>query len=152
VTVRCARAAALLVLLAAACAASEPRIAARGAWARATLAAAAEEAPPPASPGVVYLVLTNEGGRADRLVSAATEVATVVELHETRVEGDRMRMVHLTEGAEIPAGGQLELRPGGMHLMLIDLARHLRAGESFPLTLRFAEAPAQTIEVEVRAP
>jgi copper(I)-binding protein len=151
VTRRLVRAGVFLVLLGA-CSPPEPRITAREAWARPTWGDGADPTTPPAAPGVVYLVLANRGGRADALVSATTEVAALVEIHETRVDGDRMRMVHLTEGVPIPARGQLELRPGGVHLMLIDLARHLRAGESFGLTLRFAHSAAQTIQVEVRGP
>ena len=138
------------LLLALACTSRAPRIEVKGAWARPSVARGMEDPAPPDSPGVVYLTVGNRGGLPDRLLSATTEVADVVEIHETRVEGERTRMVHLVDGAAIPARATLVLRPGGMHLMLLGLRRHLRPGESFPLTLRFETAPHQTVQVEVR--
>ena len=100
----------------------------------------------------VYMLLTNSGDSPDRLLSAAADVAGAVEIHETRMEGDVMHMQQLTDGIEIPANGQVELKPGGLHVMLIDLRRDLNPGETFPVTLQFEQAGAVTVEAEVRQP
>jgi copper(I)-binding protein len=100
----------------------------------------------------IYLKLSNRGLAADRLVAAEALVAQAVEIHETRMEGDVMTMQQVTGGLEIPAGGQVELKPGGYHIMLIGLTQDLKAGDRFPVTLDFAEAGPITVEAEVRQP
>jgi len=104
------------------------------------------------STGVVYLTLINEGREADRLISAASDVAETVEFHETKMEGDVMKMQPLPEGIEVPAGGQVELKPGGYHIMLINLKRDLKVGDRFTVTLEFEKSGTLNVEVEVREP
>ena len=110
------------------------------AWARAT--------PPGATVGAAYLIVRNNGDQDDSLVSAASEAAESIEVHETVEENGVARMRPL-EGAGIPAGGALVMRPGGAHLMLMGLAAPLKEGGSFPLTLNFEKAGTMTIEVQV---
>ncbi len=98
----------------------------------------------------VYFVVRNRGSEADRLVGAATEVAGRVELHETRREGDTVRMVPVG-AVEVPAGGEVQFRPGGLHVMLMELKRDLKAGDSFELRLRFERAGEVVLSVPVRA-
>jgi copper(I)-binding protein len=100
------------------------------------------------STSAAYFVLHNRGGEADRLVSARTEVAGVVELHRSGIEDGVMRMRQV-ESIAIPANGEARLEPGGYHLMLIGVTRELRAGERFPITLEFERAGTQVVEVEV---
>ncbi|MCO5245407.1 MAG: copper chaperone PCu(A)C [Anaerolineae bacterium] len=100
----------------------------------------------------VYMLLTNSGDSPDRLISAAADVAGAVEIHESIMDGDMMRMQQVPGGIEIPANGQVELKPGGLHVMLIDLTRDLNPGETFPVTLQFEQAGAVTVEAEVRQP
>jgi copper(I)-binding protein len=100
--------------------------------------------------GAVYLNLKNNGNAGDRLVGAETDIAEAAELHETRLdENDVMRMRPLEE-VELPAGGSATLQPGGMHIMLLGLKQSLVRGDKIKLTLNFAQAEPQTIEVEVR--
>jgi copper(I)-binding protein len=108
-------------------------------WARAT--------PPGARTGVVYLTLLDRGS-ADMLTGASTPVADMAMLHESYEEGGvaKMRMV---EGVALPAGKPVRLAPGGKHLMLTGLKQALKPGETFPLTLTFAHAPAETVQVHV---
>ena len=101
------------------------------------------------SNGAVYLTLKN-GGEADRLTAASTEVARTVELHRTITEGGVARMVHVKDGIELPAGGTVELKPGGYHVMLIGLNRELRGGDKFSLTLTFQRAGSVSVMVEVK--
>jgi periplasmic copper chaperone A len=100
----------------------------------------------------VYMVLANGGAAADRLIAAQADVSKAIEIHETRMEGDVMRMKEVEGGIEVPAGGQVELRPGGLHVMLIGLTRELSVGDKFPLTLQFASGTTLAVEVEVRQP
>ena len=100
----------------------------------------------------VYMMLTNPGDSPDRLISAAADVADAVEIHESIMDGDMMRMQQVPGGIEIPANGQVELKPGGLHVMLIGLTRDLNPGETVPVTLQFEQAGAVTVEAEVRQP
>ncbi len=96
-----------------------------------------------------YMEIHNAQDHSDRLVSAGTDVAHTVELHETRMEGGMHRM-HQVPSIEIPAKGTSVLRPGGLHVMLIRLTTPLRVGDRFPLILRFERAGRITVTVEVR--
>ena len=73
----------------------------------------------------------------DRLVAVKSDAAESTMLHESRMEGDVMRMVHLDNGVEIPAHGAAELKPLGLHVMVMGLKGPLQAGETLPLTLVF---------------
>jgi copper(I)-binding protein len=95
-------------------------------WTRAT--------PPGAKVGAGFMVLKG-GGAADRVVGASSPVAGRVEMHITVREGDVMKMREV-KGFDVPANGTFELKPGGAHLMLMDLRRPIRKGEKVPLTLR----------------
>lgn len=84
-----------------------------------------------------------------RLVGASSPVAGEVEIHEMKLEGDVMRMRPLRELA-LPAGKAVELRPGGLHIMLLDLKAPLVAGSSVPLTLVFRDARGAERKLEVQ--
>lgn len=124
-------------------------------WARAVQVSGSADAGAAAMPGansVVYLVLTNPGDAPDRLLSAASDVARALEIHDTVLVDDVMIMQQVSDGVEIPAHGRVEIKPGGLHIMLIGLTDDLLPGETFPLTLQFERAGALTIEAEVRQP
>lgn len=111
------------------------------AWARASIGAS--------RPGGAYFTVRNLGDEADRLTGLSTPVSAMPMLHQTTLSEDGVsRMVHV-EVAEIPAGGDLVLEPGGMHVMLMDLAAPLEEGATFPLTLAFEIAGEVTVEVPV---
>jgi hypothetical protein len=95
--------------------------------------------------------LQNNGSTADRLVGAESDVAEAVELHISEMKGEVMTMRPI-EYVEVPANGQAELKPGGMHIMLIGLKRDLKAGEKVALTLVFENGGRIDVEAEVRAP
>ena len=109
-------------------------------WARATA--------PGAKVGAGYMKITS--GAADRLVGASTPAAQRVELHVTTKEGDVMRMREV-KAYDIPAKGGFELKPGGAHLMLVDLKAPLKEGTKVPVTLRFEKAGEVKVELQVRA-
>ncbi len=105
-----------------------------------------------AGTGAVFMLLDNQGQESDRLLSARTDVAQVVEIHETTIEGDVAKMQQVTGGIEIPAQGQIVLKPGGYHVMLIGLLRDLAVGDQFSLTLAFEKSGDVTLQAEVRQP
>jgi copper(I)-binding protein len=111
------------------------------AWARPTVEGQAA--------GGGFLKITGGSG-ADRLLSASTGVSKTTELHTMEMEGNVMRMRPIT-ALDIPAGGTVELKPGGKHVMFMGLAQPLKAGTSFPLTLRFEKAGEVKVDVQVAA-
>jgi copper(I)-binding protein len=137
-------------------------IEARDAWARAATAMGAEGhggmATPAAnmememgSTSAAYMILHNNGSTADRLVGVESDVAEAAELHISEMNGDVMTMRPIAF-VEVPADGEAELKPGGMHIMLIGLKRDLKAGEKIALTLVFENAGRIDVKAEVRAP
>lgn len=99
--------------------------------------------------GAGYLTLRNQG-QPDRLLGAEAAVSKKVELHAMSMDGDVMRMRQV-EAVELPAGQSVEFKPGGYHLMFMDLKAPLKPGDSFPLTLRFEKAGTVTVAVQVKA-
>ena len=100
--------------------------------------------------GAGFLTIRNTGAAADRLVSATSPVAGRTELHTHIRDGDVMRMRQV-EDIAVPARGSVTLEPGGLHLMFMGLTRPLVAGETIPVTLRFAQAGEVTIQLAVQA-
>ena len=97
--------------------------------------------------GGAYLRLEN-AGPDDRLVAASAPVSPRVELHESTMEGDVMRMRQL-EAIPVPSNRVVVLQPNGLHIMLLGLKEPLKKGATFPLTLRFEKAGEVTVEVHV---
>ena len=97
-----------------------------------------------------YLSLDNKG-RDDKLVSATAAVAASVELHSMSMEGDVMRMRQV-DGIALPTGKKVELKPGGFHIMFVGLKTPLKAGDKFPLKLKFEKAGEVEVIVNVEAP
>jgi hypothetical protein len=104
-----------------------------------------------AKAGVAYLTVRNTGTADDRLLAARTAAAETAALHSHVHEGGIMRMRAVEGGIALPAGEAVELKPGGLHVMLFGLKGPLRQGESFPLTLVFEQAGEVTVEVKVEA-
>ncbi len=87
---------------------------------------------------------------AVRLVEVRSGAAKIVEVHEMRMEGDRM-MMKAVPGIDLVPGQMLELKPGGFHVMLIDVVKPLNAGDKVPLTLVLEGKDRKRIQVEVSA-
>jgi copper(I)-binding protein len=87
-----------------------------------------------------------------RLVSASTPVAGLAEVHEMKLDGDIMRMRAVQGGLELPAGQAVELKPGGYHVMLLDLKAPLAKDTVVPLTLVFRDAKGVESRLEVKVP
>lgn len=114
-----------------------------GAWARATVQGQT-------GTGAFMTLVSKEGGR---LIGAASPVAGVVELHEMAMESNVMRM-RAINALDLPAGREVQLKPGGYHVMLLDLKRPLKAGERVQIELqletREGKRVSQPVDVEVR--
>jgi copper(I)-binding protein len=130
----------LLLLAALAAAPAWGQVSIENAWARAT--------PPGAKIAAGYLTIRNAGG-ADRLVSASSPAAEKVETHVSLKDGDVSRM-RPVKGYDVPAKGKLELIPGGMHLMLVNVRAPLKEGDKLPLVLKFEKAGEIRTELSVR--
>lgn len=100
--------------------------------------------------GVGFMTIRNSGSAPDRLLSASTPVARLTELHTHIRDGDVMRMRPVPD-IPIPAGQTVNLRPGGLHVMLIGLTEPLRQGAEVPLTLRFERAGEVQVMLAVEA-
>ncbi|MFK4825105.1 copper chaperone PCu(A)C [Paenochrobactrum sp. BZR 588] len=104
---------------------------------------------PGASVAGGYILITNNGKEADRLVAASTPTADHVEIHEMSMENDVMKMRQLKNGLEIPAGETVELKSGGYHLMLMKPAKPYVEGTTVPVTLEFEKAGKVDVEFNV---
>ena len=143
----------LLATLLAAClpARSAPADGAAPPAARATVQvlSAVAPAPPPGAPTMaVYLQLRNRGALPDALLAVSTPLAGEAMVHEQKMDGGMMRM-RMLERLAVPAGATVAMHAGGLHVMLGTLARAPKAGERFPIRLRFERAGEVTAQVTV---
>ena len=84
------------------------------------------------------------------LVGAASPVAGIVEIHEMRMDGNTMRM-RAVDKLGLPAGRAVELKPGGYHVMLMDLKAPLKKGDTVPITLKVRTKSGQAQDLQVKA-
>jgi copper(I)-binding protein len=87
-----------------------------------------------------------------RLVSVSSPVAGVAQIHEMKMDKDVMKMTALPNGLELPAGQTIELKPGGYHIMLMDLKAPITTDSTVPLTLTFQDAAGRPSTVELKLP
>jgi len=100
--------------------------------------------------GVAYFVVRNDGASDDAIIAASTPAAAHVEIHQTTLADGMARMRPLRE-IVVPAKGKVAVSPGGIHLMLVDLATPLAAGTRAPLVLQFRNAGRVEISLAVEA-
>ena len=131
----------LMLAIVAACSPAGPKLDVHDGWAREAVQAEMAAA---------YVTIENKGG-ADRLTDVRTDIGQA-SLHETSTDDGiaRMRPIHPTEGLVVPSNGKLVLAQGGAHVMISDLKRPLRAGDRFGMTLIFAKARPEKVQVMVR--
>ena len=99
--------------------------------------------------GAFMQITSTTGGK---LMSISTPSAGVVELHAMTMAGNTMQMRALPAGLDLPAGKAVDLKPGGYHLMLMDLKAPLRAGDTVALTLVVEAKDGQKETLVVKAP
>lgn len=112
-------------------------------WSRAT--------PAGARVGGGYLSIENTGTQADRLVSISASVSGRAEAHEMALKDGVMTMRALESGVVIPPGGKVEFKPGGFHIMFMDLKQPLKQDERLKGTLIFEKAGPVEVEFTVEA-
>lgn len=98
-----------------------------------------------------YVAVTNTGSAADRLLGGSSEIAGKVEIHEMSMNNGVMTMRGLPEGVELKPGAKVEMKPGGYHIMFMDLKRQLKEGEKVKGTLTFEKAGAVPVEFSVQS-
>lgn len=114
-----------------------------GAFARASAVSSANA-------GTAYLTLMNHGAEPDRLLSISTDAADKSQLHET-IEENGIAKMRAVESLDLPAGATVELKPGGLHVMMTGLRAPLAEGGSLMLRLTFEKAGEVEVEVPVGA-
>ena len=101
--------------------------------------------------GAVYMVLHNTGDAGDKLLQVQGDVAQSIELQISEMNEGVMSM-HPVDGIEVPLKEQVELKPGGLHVMLIGLKQDLNPGDQINLILVFEKSGEIPITVDVRVP
>jgi len=96
-----------------------------------------------------FMTIRNSTDTGERLIAVSADVAAVVEIHETTVDDDVMRMRPI-EGIDIPAGGSAELQPGGLHIMLMGVGQDLVPGDTVSLKLDFESGRSLVVDAPVR--
>jgi periplasmic copper chaperone A len=124
-----------------AAAAAQAQTTVKDAWVRGTVAGQKATG--------LFAQITSAGG--GRLVSAASPLAGMVEIHEMAMDGNVMKM-RAVNAVDLPAGKMVELKPGGYHVMLMDLKQELKVGESVPVTLVVEGPGGKRESIEVKAP
>ncbi len=105
---------------------------------------------PSAKAGAAFMEVMNMGSEPDRLIAATSEISKVTQLHTHQEDGDGvMKMIHVEEGFEIPAGETLMLMRGGKHVMFMGLNDPMEQGETVKVTLTFEKAGDIEVEIPV---
>ena len=99
----------------------------------------------------MYFIVDNPGGE-DTLLKAESDVAATVELHKSSMDADGNMSMQPQEKVAIPASAKTEFKPGGLHVMLINLKSDLKVGQQINLTLTFEKAGKINLEATVREP
>ncbi|MBI3163301.1 MAG: copper chaperone PCu(A)C [Chloroflexi bacterium] len=100
--------------------------------------------------GAVYFVIQNDTASEDALISASTDIASTTEAHMSMLNDQGVASMQMQEAVIVPAGESVTFKPGGLHIMLVDLTENLKVGDTFMLTLQFEKAGEITVQVEVR--
>ncbi len=102
----------------------------------------------PGQVSAAFMDVKNKGA-ADKIVSAHCDCAKATELHDMKMADGKMLMMQVP-AMDVPANGDLKLKPGGYHIMLIGLNRPLAAGETLPIKLKFEKAGEVTVQAQVK--
>ena len=108
-------------------------------------------APPNAPATGAFMVIKNNGDKDIKVVKAANPVSKVTELHTHLNEGGVMKM-RPVQAIDIKAKGEAVLKPGGLHVMLIDLKAPMKEGDVVPITLNFDDGSSKQVDAKVVRP
>ncbi len=109
------------------------------------------EVPPVATVSAAYLTIENKGDMADKLMAISSDAAENVEIHMSSVDENGLAKMEMIKILELPSGEKVELKPGGMHFMLIGLKEPLVRKESVNLILSFEKAKEINIQVPIKS-
>ena len=129
------------VVLLSACAPTAKDVEASDVWARTGMAG---------GNSAVYMMLVNGTSADDELLSASSDVAEAVELHESKMGANGEMQMIPQASILLAAGAKVEFKPGGLHVMLIGLKQELKIGDEFVLTLHFKNHADITLKVIVK--
>jgi copper(I)-binding protein len=111
------------------------------AWARASIGSN--------RPGAAYMTIHNTGDEAVMLTGLATPLSMMSEIHETTTNSDGVSSMAPASKITIAPDKRVELAPGGLHVMLMDLQGPMTEGDSFPLALSFSDGGKITVVVPI---
>ncbi len=131
----------ILVGLPSASLASSEDVVIEDAWARASIGTN--------RPGAAYMTLRNTGTDPVTLVGLETPLAMMPDIHETTTDANEVSSMAPAGEITIPPGESVSLEPGGLHAMLMRLQTKMVEGETFPLTLNFADGGTLTVDVPI---
>ncbi len=131
------------LLLLSACSASQSSLTIKEPWARLGISG---------GNSAIYLKIENPTQEDDALISASCDAAMMTELHMTRMMDDGTMKMEPQEKIPLPAGQTVELKPGGLHIMLMNLKKDLKTGDTLSLKLKFEKSGTLEVEVPVREP
>ncbi|WP_027695702.1 copper chaperone PCu(A)C [Vibrio litoralis] len=109
----------------------------------------ARATPPNAVNSAVFMTIENHMNKDRELVSASTDVAEKTELHTVEKEGDLMKMRQV-DRIVLPAEGEVVLKPGSYHIMLLGVKQPLVEGETISVNLSYANGETETLDVPVK--
>jgi hypothetical protein len=100
----------------------------------------------------IYFMIENPRAKTDSLLSAVTAVAESTELHKSMMNAEGVMSMQPQAAVEVPAKSQVEFKPGGLHVMLINLKQDLMPGDTLDLVLNFKDAGEVKLSVPVKEP
>jgi copper(I)-binding protein len=102
--------------------------------------------------GALFMVIQNHGSAPDTLLRVESDAAHMVQVHMTEVDANGVASMHEVDGVQVPAGGSVEFKSGGYHVMLMGMAENVKEGGTAKFTLVFQHAGPIVIEAPVKAP
>lgn len=121
---------------------AESKIVVEGAW--------VGEVPPSSPVAAAYMTIKNEGTADDRLLSVTSSISGSTMIHRTVVDDKGVASMDMVDALVIPAGKSVVLKPGGTHVMLMDLKEPVTGKEKIELDLKFENAGDMKIEAPVK--
>ncbi len=109
------------------------------------------EVPPGSNVSAAYMTIENKGDMADKLMAISSDIAENVEIHMSSVDEKGVAKMEMIKILELPSGEKVELKPGGMHFMLIGLKEPLVGKENVNLILSFEKAKEINMQVPVKS-
>ncbi|CAG0983095.1 hypothetical protein ANAEL_01859 [Anaerolineales bacterium] len=131
----------LATLLVSACGSSSAELTVQDAWARPALKG---------QNGAVYFVIENHTDSHNALNGASTDVASAAEVHLSMQNDQGVMTMSMQDSVQIMPGENVTFKPGGLHIMLVDLKQDLKVGDTFTLTLSFEKSGDITLEIQVK--